>query len=67
MIIRGRNYYPQDIEQGLIERLETLRPGCCCAAFGITPEGGEGLVVVAEVTRDVRRRKVFEPTIAAMR
>lgn len=65
IIIRGRNYYPQDIEQTLTERLEALRPDCC-AAFGVTLEGEESVVVVAEVTRDARRRKAFEPIIAAM-
>ena len=65
IIVRGRNYYPQDIEQSLTERLESLRADCC-AAFGVTREGEEGPVVVAEVTRDARRRKAFEPIIAAM-
>lgn len=66
IIIRGRNYHPQDLEQTLTEGLEALRPGCC-TAFGVTRDGEEGVVIVAEVTRDTFRQKAFEPLIAAMR
>ncbi|MGD9488078.1 MAG: beta-ketoacyl synthase N-terminal-like domain-containing protein [Calditrichaceae bacterium] len=48
IIIRGRNYYPQDIEY-LIENCHPeIRPGCS-AAFSIEKDGSERLVVVAEV------------------
>lgn len=66
IIIRGRNYYPQDIEQTLTDRLDALRPGCC-ATFGVTRQGEEGVVVVADVTRHTFRQKQFEPIIEAMR
>ncbi|HEY7213223.1 MAG TPA: condensation domain-containing protein, partial [Thermoanaerobaculia bacterium] len=48
IILRGRNYYPQDIEQ-TAERVDAaLRPGGG-AAFGIERDGEERLVVVQEV------------------
>lgn len=47
IIIRGQNYYPQDIEW-TVERSHTvLRPGCC-AAFSLDVEGEERLVVAVE-------------------
>lgn len=51
IIIRGRNLYPQDIEQ-TVEEVDPaiLRPGCN-AAFSIERDGGEKLVVVQEVQR----------------
>ena len=47
VIIRGRNYYPQDIE-GAVEEDATIRKGCV-AAFSVDREDGERLVVVAEL------------------
>jgi acyl-CoA synthetase (AMP-forming)/AMP-acid ligase II len=56
VIIRGRNYYPQDIEQTVAAAHPALRPACC-AAFSVPgAEGGECLVVVAEVRPDEARR-----------
>jgi acyl-CoA synthetase (AMP-forming)/AMP-acid ligase II len=47
IIIRGRNYAPQEIE-ALLLPVEDLRPGCCVAA-GIFIEGsGEELLILAE-------------------
>jgi acyl-CoA synthetase (AMP-forming)/AMP-acid ligase II len=47
IIIRGRNYAPQEIE-ALLLTVEGLRPGCCVAA-GIFIEGsGEELLILAE-------------------
>ncbi len=48
IIIRGRNYYPQDIEETVTESHQDLRPGCC-AAFSIEADNEEKLVIVAEV------------------
>ena len=49
VIIRGRNYYPQDIEHTVQTAHPALRPGSC-AAFAVPgAEGGEQLVVVQEV------------------
>jgi amino acid adenylation domain-containing protein len=50
IIIRGRNYYPQDIELTVERCHPELRPGCG-AAFSIDVEGEELLVVVQEVQR----------------
>ena len=48
IILRGKNHYPQDIEK-CVERAasKTVRPGCVAAVAG-----GDGVVVVAEVTFD---------------
>ncbi|MEW6737400.1 MAG: condensation domain-containing protein, partial [Acidobacteriota bacterium] len=50
IIIRGRNHYPQDIEQTVEKSYRSLRPGCS-AAFSINIDGEERLIVVAEVER----------------
>ena len=50
IIIRGRNYYPQDIEQTVQQSDPALRLGCG-AAFGVEKEGEERLVIVQEVER----------------
>jgi amino acid adenylation domain-containing protein len=50
IIIRGRNYYPQDIELTVERCHPELRPGCG-AAFSIDAEGEELLVVVQEAQR----------------
>jgi acyl-CoA synthetase (AMP-forming)/AMP-acid ligase II len=58
IIIRGRNYYPQDIEKTVEQCCPVVRPGCC-AAFTAELDSEERLVVVSEVDRrqsfDVRR------------
>lgn len=48
IIIRGKNYYPQDIERTAEDSHQLLKPGCS-AAFCVETEGGERLVLVAEV------------------
>ncbi|MDJ0839693.1 MAG: non-ribosomal peptide synthase/polyketide synthase [Acidobacteriota bacterium] len=51
IIIRGRNLYPQDIERTVdLAGLDDLHAGCG-AAFSVTHEGEERLVVVWEVVR----------------
>lgn len=47
IILRGRNYYPQDIER-IVEGHAALRKGCS-AAFSVDRDGDEVLVVVAEL------------------
>ena len=54
IIIDGRNHYPQDIEASVERCHAAIRPGCV-AAFPITVEGEERLVVTAEVVRNDRR------------
>lgn len=48
MIFRGRNYYPQDVEQ-VVEQSHPLVRAGCVAAFSADLGGQERLVIVAEV------------------
>ena len=47
IIIRGKNHYPQDIEE-VVEIDNRLRPGCS-AAFSVVVDNEETLVVIAEL------------------
>jgi acyl-CoA synthetase (AMP-forming)/AMP-acid ligase II/acyl carrier protein len=51
IIIRGRNHYPQDIEQSAEEAHPAVLPG---AAFALTVDGAERLVVVHQIDRQYR-------------
>jgi amino acid adenylation domain-containing protein len=69
IIIRGRNYYPQDIERVAEESFPTLRRGCV-AAFSVQVEGEERLVVAVEVERRFGpddRRSALPPETAGER
>jgi thioester reductase-like protein len=48
IILRGQNYYPQDIEN-VVERASTLVRGNCVAAFQIHEDSEPALAIVAEV------------------
>lgn len=48
LIIRGRNYYPQDIEETVSRADPQLRPGCCAAFSVELDDDEERLVVVQE-------------------
>jgi len=50
IIIRGRNYYPQDIEQTVKQSHPSGRP-TCSAAFSVDMDSKERVVVAAEVER----------------
>jgi acyl-CoA synthetase (AMP-forming)/AMP-acid ligase II/acyl carrier protein len=63
VIIRGRNLYPQDIEQTAEEAHPAVMMG---AAFAITDEGGERLVVVHQIDRQYRDAD-FDEVIRAIR
>jgi acyl-CoA synthetase (AMP-forming)/AMP-acid ligase II/acyl carrier protein len=63
VIIRGRNHYPQDIEQTAEEAHPAVMMG---AAFAITNEGGERLVVVHQIDRQFRDAN-FDEVIRAIR
>jgi natural product biosynthesis luciferase-like monooxygenase protein len=54
IIIRGRNYYPQDIEETASRADPALRAGSA-AAFAIDAGGEERLVVIQEVERTALR------------
>jgi len=55
IIIRGRNFYPEDIEQSVERAYEGLRGGYC-AAFSVDGDGVERLAIVQEV--EPRRRNL---------
>ena len=63
IIVRGRNHYPQDIEQTLEQCHEALMPG---AAFSVTVDGNEELVVVHQIDRQYRNRSC-ESILRSMR
>ncbi|HTQ79414.1 MAG TPA: condensation domain-containing protein, partial [Thermoanaerobaculia bacterium] len=64
IILRGRNFYPQDIERTVESGNPELRPRGA-AAFGIEVNGEERLVVMAEVERG--RRPDVQALAAAVR
>jgi len=55
IIIRGRNYYPQDIELTVASSHPALAPGAG-AAFAVEVNGQERLVIVQEVARAYLRK-----------
>jgi amino acid adenylation domain-containing protein/FkbM family methyltransferase/non-ribosomal peptide synthase protein (TIGR01720 family) len=61
VIIRGLNYYPQDIELSVERCNPAFRPGCG-AAFSVEVAGEERLIVVEEVTH---RRRLDTEALAA--
>jgi acyl-CoA synthetase (AMP-forming)/AMP-acid ligase II/acyl carrier protein len=66
IIIRGRNYYPKDIETTVETAHVALRPGAG-AAFTIPVAGEERLVVVQEVDRQYLRSLDTAGVVAAVR
>lgn len=56
IIIRGRNYYPQDIEATLEKSHFTLKNNAC-AAFSVEIDGEEKLIVAIEVERRYNRER----------
>ena len=52
IIIRGRNYYPHDIEL-VLSRVEELRPGCLMAYASGAENESEHLAVAVEVRADL--------------
>lgn len=55
IIIRGRNYYPQDIEHITEESHHSVRKNYC-AAFSVEHKGEERLCIVTELQRTFLRR-----------
>lgn len=66
IIIRGRNYYPQDLEL-TVEGAHPALQASAVAAFTVTQEDAEQLVIVAEITRTQVRTVDPDAVIAAMR
>ena len=58
LIIRGRNYYPQDIELSAEESHKYVRPGG--VAFSISKEKEEHLAIVCEIERKLEEEKLNE-------
>jgi len=58
LIVRGKNYYPRDIEV-VAESVKGIRPGCC-AVFGVRDpnNGTDCAVLVAEVREEARLKKM---------
>ena len=66
IIIRGLNYYPQDIERTVERSHEALRAGGG-VAFAVEEDNVERLVVVQEVERQFIRKLDTEAVIGAIR
>jgi len=66
IIIRGRNYYPHDIELTVEQSHPSLRPGGG-AAFSIDVNGAEQLIVAQEVERQHLRNLDSQSVIEAIR
>ncbi|MTD58231.1 fatty acyl-AMP ligase [Amycolatopsis pithecellobii] len=64
VIIRGRNHYPQDIEQTTEAAHPALRPGAC-AAFTVPDK--ENVVVIAEIHRERRHELEYAEVTGAIR
>jgi amino acid adenylation domain-containing protein len=64
IIVRGRNHYPQDLEQTLSEVHPAARPRSC-VAYPIASEVGEGVGVAIEVRG--RDAAVLDDVVAAVR
>lgn len=54
IIVRGQNYYPSDIEF-TIEALDKAFISAGCAAFAVTTETTERLIIVQELSRQYRQ------------
>ncbi len=66
IVIRGCNYYPQDIEWRLEQSHPALQKSGC-AAFSIEVAGVERLVVASEVKRNYLRNLEVDEVIKAIR
>jgi acyl-CoA synthetase (AMP-forming)/AMP-acid ligase II/alkylation response protein AidB-like acyl-CoA dehydrogenase/acyl carrier protein len=66
IVIRGRNYYPQDIEGTVARAHSALNPDAG-AAFSVEMGDRETLVIVQEVERTKRRSLETEEVFAAIR
>ncbi len=66
IIIRGRNYYPHDLEYAVEAATDALNPGCA-AAFAVSGDDGEKLIVLAELKRKRLRQPGYRTEFAAIR
>ncbi len=66
IIIRGRNHYPQDIEETVVQSHPDLQVAAS-AAFAVDIDGEEQLVIVQEVKRSAVRKVNGEAVTQAIR
>jgi acyl transferase domain-containing protein/acyl-CoA synthetase (AMP-forming)/AMP-acid ligase II len=66
IIVRGRNYYPQDVEQ-TVQRCHPALGNCLGAAFPVQIDAEERVVVVQEVRREFLRSLNFDEVVGAVR
>ena len=66
IIVRGQNYYPQDIEQTVEQSHPALRQGCS-AAFAVEIKGSERLIIVQEVERSYLRKLDINEIVSKFR
>ncbi len=66
IIVRGRNYYPQDIECVAESAVDCLNQSCS-AAFGVETREGEKLILLAEVKRSYIKQNDFSSEFSAIR
>jgi amino acid adenylation domain-containing protein len=66
IIVRGRNYYPHDLEYAVETATDALNPASA-AAFAVDEGDGEKVVVVAELKRGRLRQGDYRAEFAAMR
>ncbi|TMJ83036.1 MAG: fatty acyl-AMP ligase [Alphaproteobacteria bacterium] len=67
IIVRGINYYPQDIENTVYDSHPALRRNCGAAFSVLTEENQEKVVLVQEVERTHRRDIEIEEIVACIR
>jgi len=66
IIVRGRNYYPHDLEYAVEAATDALNP-TSTVAFAVDEADGEKLVVLAELKRNRVRQGDYRAEFAAMR
>ncbi|KTD41697.1 aminotransferase class I/II-fold pyridoxal phosphate-dependent enzyme [Legionella parisiensis] len=66
IIIQGKNYYPQDIEQAITQNQEAFEPQGA-AAFTIEVDGRQELIVVQELKRVALNRIEFDLLFSKIR
>jgi amino acid adenylation domain-containing protein len=66
IIIRGRNYYPHDLEHAVEAATDALNPAST-VAFSVDEGGGEKLIVLAELKRNRVRQGDYRSEFSAIR
>jgi acyl-CoA synthetase (AMP-forming)/AMP-acid ligase II len=66
LVFWGFNHYPQQIEQTVTQAHEALKANSG-AAFSVTVQGKERLVIVQEIKRNYRKSFVLEDLVEAIR